>query len=172
MIAFIINFVKMIAFAAAGVYLLVYPLETLYSVIYVFGLVIGVYGLFTCLGYLLQRKDADAQNRKSIFSFVIGIIALACGAYTAFNPNVVSESFPFVAGMFVLATGILSLMEAIVGRNGFAYWKYDMAFSIATIVIGIILMFCTFDQVTTVRMLGTVMVYLGAVGAVENRSGK
>lgn len=169
MIAFIINFVKMLAFAAAGVYLLVYPLETLYSVIYVLGLVIGVYGLFTCLGYLLQRKDPDAQNRKSIISFVIGILALACGVFMAINPNIVSQYFPFVAGIFVLATGILSCMETIIGRNGLAYWKYDLAFSLATIVIGAILMFCTFDQVTTVRMLGTVMVYLGAVGAVENR---
>ena len=94
MIAFIINFVKMLAFAAAGVYLLVYPLETLYSVIYVLGLVIGVYGLFTCLGYLLQRKDPDAQNRKSIISFVIGILALACGVFMAINPNIVSQYFP------------------------------------------------------------------------------
>ena len=172
MISFIINFVKMLAFAAAGVYLLVYPLESLYSVIYVLGLVIGGYGFFTCLAYLLQRKDPDAQNRKSIFSFVIGILALACGIFTALKPDIVSGSFPFVAGILVLATGILLCMEAIVGRNGFTYWKYDLAFSIATIVIGGILMFCSFDQVTTVRMLGTVMVYLGAVGAVENRSGK
>ena len=169
MIAFIINFIKMLAFAAAGIYLLVFPLETLYSVIYVLGLVIGVYGLFTCLGYLLQRKDPDVQNRKSIFSFVIGLLALVCGIFMALKPDVVSESFPFVAGMFVLATGILSLMETIIGRNGLAYWKYDLAFSLATIVIGAIIMFCTFDQVTTVRMLGTVMVYLGAVGSVENR---
>ena len=170
MIGFIINFIKMLAFAAAGVYLLVYPLESLYSVIYVIGLVIGVYGLFTCLGYLLQRKDA--QNRKTIISFIVGILALMCGVCMALNPNLVSKYFPYVAGIFVLAIGILSCMETIVGKNGLSYWKFDMAFSLATMVIGAILMICTFDQITTVRMLGTVMVYLGALGAVENRSGK
>ena len=172
MISFIINFVKMLAFAAAGVYLLVYPLESLYSVIYVLGLVIGCYGIITCLAYLLQRKDPDAQNRKSIFSLIVGLLALVCGIFMALKPNVVSQYFPYVAGLLVLATGILSCMETIIGKNGLIYWKYDLAFSLATIVIGAILMFCTFDQVTTVRMLGTVMVYLGAVGAVENRSGK
>ncbi len=167
-----LNFIKMILIAVAGVYLLLYPIELLNSAIYVLGVVIAIYGLLTCLAYFIQRgkKDQNGQNKRTLFSLLISIFALVCGIFMICKPDVVSESFPIIAGIFVLAAGILSSAEAVGKRNEFAAWKSKLAFALATVALGAILIFCKFDQGTTVRMLGTIMLYIGALGAVESRS--
>lgn len=170
----LLNIIKMLALAVAGVYLLLYPKESLFTAIYILGIAVGCYGLFTCLAYLIQRgqKDQEGKAKRSVFSLVIGIPALICGIILAVKPDLVADYFPFVSGIFVLAAGILSSAEAIVSWKVSAAWKSKLGVGVATIVLGVIFMFCEFDHGTAVRLLGTVMLYLGATGLFEGKSEK
>ena len=118
-----------------------------------------------------EEKEAfekeQEEKKRTVLSLLIGILALACGIFAVVKPETVAQYFPILAGLLVLSTGILRSAETIVHRKEFAAWKPVLAVSVATIVLGAILLFCSFDQQTTVRILGTVMLYLGATGAVE-----
>ena len=170
----LLNIIKMLALAVAGVYLLLYPKESLFTAICILGIAVGCYGLFTCLAYLVLRgkKDQDGKAKRSVFSLVIGIPALVCGILLAVKPDLVADYFPVVSGLFVLAAGILSSAEAIVSWKVNAAWKSKLGVAVATIVLGVLFMFCEFDHGTAVRLLGTVMLYLGAAGLFEGKSEK
>ena len=133
----------------------------------------AVPGFITLLGFKFMFSYGGPINfyLKASGLQAVGFLDIDAG-WKARIIGLLVNAWISIPTSMLLATGILSCMETIIGKNGLIYWKYDLAFSLATIVIGAILMFCSFDQVTTVRMLGTVMVYLGALGAVENRSGK
>ena len=163
------NVIKMFVLALTGAFLLLYPLASLYTVIIILGIAIICYGLISCVGYFVDRsrKDQEDNKKRTIFSLLIGILALACGIFTVTKPEMIAEYFPILAGLLVLVAGILRTAETIVHRKEFAAWKPVLAVSLATIVLGTILLLCSFDQQTTVRILGTVMLYLGATGAVE-----
>lgn len=168
------NITKVLAVAVAGAYLLLYPNESLFSAIYILGAAIICYGLFTCVAYYVQRNrdDLEETNKRTVFSLVIGILALICGILIIIKSDLVAGYFPVVSGMFVLAAGILTSAEAIVSWKVYAAWKSKLAVGVATIVLGVILLFCNFDHGTAVRLVGTVMLYLGTTGIVENISEK
>jgi uncharacterized membrane protein HdeD (DUF308 family) len=167
------NVVKMLVLALAGVILLIYPVASLHTAIVILGIALIGYGAASCLAFIMERaKKEQEEKKRTVLSFLIGILALACGIFAVVKPETVAQYFPILAGLLVLSIGILRSAETIVHKKEFAAWKPVLAVSLATIVLGAILLFCNFDQQTTVRMLGTVMLYLGATGAVETGSEK
>ena len=162
------NVIKMLVLALAGVILLIYPVASLITVIFILGIALIGYGAVSCIGFIVERaKKEQTEKKRTVLSLLISILALACGIFTVTKPEMIAEYFPILAGLLVLVAGILRTAETIVHRKEFAAWKPVLAVSVATIVLGAILLFCSFDQQTTVRILGTVMLYLGATGAVE-----
>ena len=167
------NVIKMLVLALAGVILLIYPVASLITVIVILGIALIGYGAVSCIGFIVERaKKEQTEKKRTVLSLLIGILALACGIFTVTKPEMIAEYFPILAGLLVLVAGILRTAETIVHRKEFAAWKPVLAVSVATIVLGAILLFCSFDQQTTVRILGTVMLYLGATGAVETGNEK
>ena len=163
------NVIKMLVLALAGVVLLVYPVASLHTAIVILGIALIGYGAASCIAFIAERvkKEQEEEKKRTVLSLLIGILALACGIFAVAKPETVAQYFPILAGLLVLSTGILRSAETIVHRKEFAAWKPVLAVSLATVVLGAILLFCSFDQQTTVRILGTVMLYLGATGAVE-----
>ena len=168
------NVIKMFVLALTGAFLLLYPLASLYTVIIILGIAIICYGLISCVGYFVDRsrKDQEDNKKRTIFSLLIGILALACGIGIVVKPNTVGEYFPTLVGLLILATGILSGADAFGRRKESANWKPMLAVSLATLVLGAIILFRHFDQETTVRILGTAMLYIGAAGAAESKEEK
>ena len=165
------NVIKMFVLALTGAFLLLYPLASLYTVIVVLGIAMICYGVVSCVGFFVERsrKEQKEKKKRTVISLLIGILVLACGIFVVVKPNTVADYFPTLVGLLVLVAGILSCAEAIGRRKESAEWKYMLAVSLATLVLGAIILFRRFDQETTVRILGTGMLYLGAAGAAESK---
>ncbi len=166
----IINILKGLVFAVLGILLLLFPVESLYTVILYVGIAAVCYGVFSAAAFLISRskeKKGREQNEKSrqrgkIFSLAIGILALAGGIVVLLRPELVAQFFPRLTGAAVLAAGVLCLVKAFGIRKENGAWKALIAISAATIILGGILLFRPFDEGTTVRILGSIMLYLGA----------
>ena len=163
------NTIKMLVLAITGAFLLLYPLASLYTAIIVLGIALICYGVAACVAFIAERvrKDREKEKKRTFVSLLIGIFALSLGICTVVKPEVVADLFPTLVGLFVLAAGVLSGADAFGRRKESAGWTTMLAVSLATVVLGAIVLFRRFDQETTVRILGTVLLYLGAAGAAE-----
>ncbi|MCR5137072.1 MAG: DUF308 domain-containing protein [Oscillospiraceae bacterium] len=170
----IINILKMLAIALAGVLLLFFPVASLYTVIIDIGIALLVYGVFSVVAFLISRnrkKEGKERSEKSIergklVSIVIGVVALVCGIVVLVRPALIAEFFPTLVALFVIVAGVLMVIKAIGRKKESEGWKSMLAIALATVILGVILLIKPFDEGTTVRILGTVMLYLGAAGTV------
>ena len=148
------NILKGVFIALAGVFLLLFPTESLYTITIYLGIAMVCYGAFTIIAFFVSRsKDQSEQSAKSrnqgkIISLIIGALVLICGIVSLAKPELVVEFFPRLVSVFVLAAGVLGIADAI-----------------ATVILGGIILVRPFDEVSIVRILGTVLLYLGASAA-------
>ena len=165
------NILKGVFIALAGVFLLLFPTESLYTITIYLGIAMVCYGAFTIIAFFVSRsKDQSEQSTKSknqgkIISLIIGALVLICGIVSLAKPALVVEFFPRLVSVFVLAAGVLSIAEAIAKRKESDGWIHLFAIAIATVILGCIILVRPFDEVSIVRILGTVLLYLGASAA-------
>jgi uncharacterized membrane protein HdeD (DUF308 family) len=168
-----LSILKGLLVAIAGVLLLLFPTESLYTVLIYLGIAMVCYGAVTIIAFFVSRSKAETEqsekskNQGKIISLVTGILALACGIVVLAKPELVVEFFPRLVSAFVLAAGAACIAKAISKRKESDGWIHMFAIAVATVILGGIILFRPFDEVTIVRILGTVLLYLGAGSAVE-----
>ena len=166
------NILKGVFVALAGILLLLFPTESLYTITIYLGIAMVCYGAFTIIAFFVSRsKDNTEQSEKSknqgkIVSLLIGAIVLVCGTVALVKPELVVQFFPRLVSAFIIAAGILSVANAIAKRKESDGWIHLFAIAVATVILGGIILIRPFDEVSIVRILGTVLLYLGASATV------
>ena len=169
----LLNILKSLLVAIAGVFLLLFPSESLNTVLFYLGIAMVCYGAFTIISFFTSRsKEAAEQseaskNQGKIISLVLGILVLICGIVVLAKTELVIQFFPRLASVFILAVGVACIAKALSRRKEDDSWLNLLATAVATVILGGIILFRPFDELTIVRILGTVMLYLGAGAAVE-----
>lgn len=169
----LINILKSLLIAVAGVFLLLFPSESLNTVLFYLGIAMVCYGVFTIIAFFISRSKADAEqsekskNQGKIISLVIGILVLVCGIVVLTKTELVIQFFPRLASVFILVVGVACIAKALSKRKEDESWLNLLAIAVATVILGGIILFRPFDELTIVRILGTVMLYLGAEATVE-----
>lgn len=167
------NILKGVFVALAGILLLLFPTESLYTITIYLGIAMVCYGAFTIIAFFVSRsKENTEQSEKSknqgkIISLVMGILVLVCGIVVLTKTELVIQSFPRLASVFILAVGVASIAKALSNRKEDNRWLNMLATAVATVILGGVILFRPFDELTIVRILGTVMLYVGAGAAVE-----
>ena len=168
----LINVLKSLLIAIAGVYLLLFPSESLNTVLFYLGIAMVCYGAFTIISFFISRKrqaeeqDEKSKNQGKIISLVFGILVLICGIVVLTKTELVIQFFPRLASIFILTVGVVCIAKALSTRKENSNWLHLLATAVATVILGGIILFRPFDELTIVRILGTVMLYLGAEAAV------
>ena len=170
----LLNILKSLLIAIAGVFLLLFPSESLQTVLFYLGIAMVCYGVFTIIAFFISRgKEPAEQSEKSknqgkIISLVLGILVLVCGVVVLTKTELVIQFFPRLASIFILTVGVACIPKALSTRRENGNWLNLLAIAVATVILGGIILFRPFDELTIVRILGTVMLYLGAGAAVAS----
>lgn len=85
----------------------------------VFGIVLIFRGAFTIYRGVRLREVSRIHSSRGILGIILGVLAIGFGIYLCFNPAVATVTLGYMAGIYLLATGIFNLINAFkLGRVG------------------------------------------------------
>ena len=146
--------VVMIVFGAV---LVLWPNHTLTIAVQAVGVCIALGGLLSVIEWLRSRQES------SYFSLAGGVLAVIAGLYLFTRPAGVISFFPTVAGLAILANGVINLLKALdLKKAGYGSWLMPVLMAAATIAFGFMIFTNPFGTMgTLVRIGGLVLIYNG-----------
>ena len=156
------NIIKLGITIALGMVLVIYPGETLDTLVKVLGIAIVVIS-GVVLASTLIAKDKIGYD---VFQVVGAIIALIAGIIILADRGLIISIFPIVTGLSIIAYGVFGVINALNFKKYYSMgWQASLAFSIITIIVGLVIAGNPFGTMNTiVRLIGIVLIYNGAVG--------
>lgn len=156
------NIIKLIIVVALGLVLLLYPGQTLDTMVKVLGIVIIVTGAVALISSLTQ-KDKNAYVMFQLVGAFIGIIA---GIIVLTNRGLVISIFPILTGVGIAIYGAFGIAQALTFKKYYATgWQASLIFSVITVGVGVLIAADPFGTMNTiVRLIGIVLIYNGVVG--------
>lgn len=149
-----------ILYIIAGGVLILWPDIAVKIVCYIISGVLLVYGLIRIIIYL----RSDSTRRYFQFDLVVGMVTIAFGIFIVFKPVLFISLLPFAIGLCILFDSIIKFQNAFdLKHAGLHYWQIPLAVSIATAILGIILIINPFGAtVILVRCMGIFFIVDGA----------
>ncbi|MBQ7146074.1 MAG: DUF308 domain-containing protein [Lachnospiraceae bacterium] len=160
----VLNILAMVILAAAGLFFLLYPSKSLEVVVLLLGVALIILGLVLAISYLVKKDKVQ----KDLVSLIAGTVMVLLGVFDIIFRKSVVDIFPTVAGIVVAAGGIAGIVQSLRSKNAKKDWKLLLAVSLTTIAMGIIMFIRKFDEEAILRVMGTALLYLGAVGIVNH----
>ncbi len=163
------NFVLLSALCVLlGLFFIIWP-EGINNVIsYIIGGVIILVGVLDISRFLMSGGSPEGVGPVGI---VRGIIFSAVGLFLILKPDFVFRVISFMFGIYMLASGSLSLYDAMRIRkhNNGAGWQATCIMASVTIIIGLVMLFAPFTQYV---VLGVMLVVSGVTNLFGAFSGK
>ena len=161
----VLNIFAMVVLVAAGLFFLLYPSKSLQVVVLLLGVALIILGLILAISYLVKKE----KEQKDLVSMIAGTVLVLLGVLDIIFRDFVVSIFPTVAGFAVAAGGIAGIVQAVRGKkNNRRDWKFLLAVSATSIALGVIIFIRKFDEEAILRVMGTALLYLGAVGIVNH----
>ena len=152
--------IEMLVVIAAGLILLFKPGDTLITATRILGAALLACAVVSALAYLLGKEKHVSLLASAAFASLLGLVLLVI-------PKALASVFPFIAGAVVVIAGIRSLASAFASRSVSHSWVLGCVFAVVTILLGVLLLFRPFEAAKTVaRVLGIILIYVGATGIV------
>jgi uncharacterized membrane protein HdeD (DUF308 family) len=126
-----------VALCVIGVVFLLAPGLTLVSIAAITGAILILAAVADFISFFQARKF-QAQSGWTLF---FGLLNLILGALFLLNPVVTADIIPWVAGIFVLAYGIIAVISAVAIRQITASWSVMLLNGIVSIFCGLVFMF-------------------------------
>ena len=147
--------ISLVIMFLAGLFFLIYPGDTLYLAARVLGIAMILAGI---VGTAAEIRNGVNKNDKWLICYIVEIIA---GIILLCAPTFVIRIFPFLAGLILVAFGIVDIVRAVlIFLETVDGWKTVLAFAIVTLVLGIVIMCNPFrTSQLMVRILGLVLIY-------------
>ena len=90
---------------------------------------------------------------------------ITIGFFFVSAPYSVERLFPTVAGIVIIANGIMNLLNAMELRGSGSGWKYSAGMAVVTVLLGIMVLMRPFSTMATlVRVIGIIVIYNGISG--------
>ena len=102
------------------------------------GVGVTAYGLFSILGFLLDRE----MDGLSI-ELVIGVAALAFGLFSLLNSSFLMDFLIISLGLVIAVSSVSSIKRALNLKSfGYRYWWISLAVAIVTLIVALTFVFC------------------------------
>ena len=127
-----------LAYLILGIVLLLLPNTSKRVLCTVVGVGVTAYGLFSILGFLLDR-DTDGFSVE----LIIGVAALAFGVFSLLNSSFLMDFLIISLGLVIAVSSVSSIKRAMNLRIlGYRYWWVSLAVAIVTLVVALTFVFC------------------------------
>ena len=154
----------MVLLVIGGFFLVLYPSNSLDLAVLLLGIGMIVLGGVIGISYLAKKS----KEKKDLISAIFGGILIILGIVDLIIQKTVINIFPTVAGILVILGGIVGIVQSVKGKNNRENWKSTLAVALVSVALGAVMFVRKFDTETIVRILGTALLYLGAVGVVNH----
>ncbi len=143
-----------------GVILLVWPDSSMITLSQLIGLVLTVMGAGMIVLYFWNHDGL----LTSYLQLAIGVIVGAVGMWIFLKPTQLVELIPTIFGIIVVISGLSDLSQTFtLGRQKYDRWWVSLLFAIATLVLGLALIFKPFGIARFItRVIGVVLIFNGA----------
>ena len=134
----LLNILKSLLIAIAGVFLLLFPSESLNTVLFYLGIAMVCYGAFTIISFFTSRsKEAAEQseaskNQGKIISLVLGILVLICGIVVLAKTELVIQ---FAHLILQIVDVVTYLLISIVAWSTCNRWVHGIHFHLDSSVL-------------------------------------
>ena len=155
---------SLVVIALVGLFLVIYPSDTLNIVVGVFGGALLLIGLIGIVSYFLPKN----KNSRSVIDLVVSIVEAIVGLIVVSNIGFVISLFPIFAGVIIAAQGVLYLISALrMKSDNNNSWKLGLVLSLVMIAFGILIFANPFaTQATLVRLAGIALIYNAVSGLI------
>ena len=127
-----------LAYLILGVVLLLLPNTSKRVLCTLVGVGVTAYGLFSILGFLLDR-ETDALSVE----LVIGVAALAFGLFSLLNSSFLMDFLIISLGLVIAVSSVSSIKRALNLKSfGYSYWWVSLAVAVVTLVVALTFVFC------------------------------
>lgn len=153
-----------VATLAIGLLLVIYPDFTGKAICYMIAAVLITKGL----GNILARYRNKNLPQPVVFDLMGGISTCFIGLFVALRSDLLISIIPFVVGMFLLVSSIVSLQKAFeLKRMNYAKWNHGLIFTLIKLALAMVIVMNPFGTAMTLtRFIGGCLVYDGATGLV------
>jgi len=125
-----------------GILFLVFPSSSSYVLCYTAG------GIFVVLGTIYIIRYITGNYIFGSYVLLISILLLIVGIFCFIRPNTIKAIITVIFGIFLIVDGIIKMQEGIeYSRVPVKGWWTVILFAMASIALGIVVMFGTFDNV-------------------------
>lgn len=147
-----LSIITVIASAVMGVVLLARPDETLYVVSMICGITVIALGIGALISYFVKDRN--------LFLLILAVISVIVGIIICVKYKSIVSILLFLFGLFILISGIVDFITAIdVKRYGFGDWIVSFLLSIATVVLGLLVVVNPFSSsLAVIRLLGVALI--------------
>ena len=119
------------------------------------GILIMVYGGWQAYSYF----QSTIQRSSSL---VIGILALAVGAFMVVNPGTIVSFFPTIVGVILTFNGLLGLIRAFSSKGFGNNWIFSGILSFALMIFGLSLFLSPLSTLNSIiKICGIVLIAQG-----------
>ena len=154
---------SLVVIALVGLFLVIYPGDTLNIVVGVFGGALLLIGLIGIVSYFLPKN----KNSRNVIDLVISIVEVIVGLIVVSNIGFVISLFPIFAGVIIAAQGVLYLISALRMKSDNNSWKLGLVLSLVMIAFGILIFANPFaTQAALVRLAGIALIYNAVSGLI------
>ncbi len=142
-----------------GLILCIWPEGVANAANYVLGAIILVVGII----YLALSFWAKERNFMTGFGMVFSVVLIAIGVFMFLQPEFVLSLLPMIIGGIIVMHGIVDLKYSIdFASLKYSHWWVALIISIATIGLGVLLLFNPFKAVTLAfRIIGIILLLDG-----------
>jgi uncharacterized membrane protein HdeD (DUF308 family) len=155
------NVLMSLAYAVAGVLLVIFPNESGNVISYIVGGAAIVCGIVALTAYFL----ADLKDTLYNNYFVIGLLSIIFGLAIVVKKELILDLIPFVLGLLIVTSGLTKLHRAVIASRikYDAYLTYALL-GVVSIILGIVVMFFMSGksaQSIIFTVIGCGMIYSG-----------
>ena len=153
-----------VATLVIGLLLLIYPGFTGKAICYMIAAALITKGL----GNIIARYGNKNLPRPVVYELMGGISTCFIGLFVALRSEVLISIIPFVVGMFLLVSSIVSLQKAFeLKRMNYAKWNHGLIFTLIKLALALVIVMNPFGTAMTLtRFIGGCLAYDGATGLV------
>lgn len=125
-----------------GILFLVFPSSSSYILCYTAG------AIFITLGVIYIIRYITGNYIFGSYMLLLSILLLIVGIFCLSRPNVIQAIITVIFGIFLIIDGVIKMQEGVeYSRVPVKGWWTVILFAIASIALGIVVMFGTFENV-------------------------
>lgn len=149
-----------------GLSLLIWPETSTRTICYAIGAILFIYAITAFIKYFTSGKEKNFYQ----IDFITGIITFIIGLIVILKPEIIVSIVPTVLGIILVISSIIKLQDAIeLKRNNYEKWEMVLTFSIAVIILGVIMIINPFGiGLLFTRFIGASFVIDGVLSITSN----